>query len=76
MTIKGSYKMDDNFVTVFDDAAKTVYTEALSTGEWRSVSVGERTAMGSILTADDYAELRSGCTEAGAFDIELSAASC
>lgn len=69
MTITGLFQADDNFVTVFDDATKTIYTKARNSGEWGSVRVGERTFMGPVLTEETYAEMRSECTETGTFRI-------
>lgn len=67
MKITGKYKKDDNFITVYCD--NTIYTIAINTGDWGSVSVGQKTAMGQILTQETYDKWDSECTEVGTFEL-------
>ena len=63
--IIGSYTEDENFTTVFSN--NTVYTIARSTGEWGSISVGNRTATGHILDRETYDKWESECEYEGEF---------
>lgn len=67
MKIYGRYKTDENFTTVYSN--NTVYTIARGTGDWGSISVGERTAMGQILTQEVYDKWASECTKEGTFEL-------
>ena len=63
--IIGSYTEDENFTTVF--ANNTMYTIAKATGEWGSISVGNRTATGHILDQKTYDKWESECEYEGEF---------
>ncbi|MFG6325880.1 MAG: hypothetical protein K1W00_03435 [Lachnospiraceae bacterium] len=67
MVIKGKFEKDSNFITVFVD--NRIYTIARNTGEWASVGVGERTAMGQILTQETYDKWVSACSKEAAFEL-------
>lgn len=68
ITIKGKYKVDNNFATVY--ANNRVYTIARCTGDWASVGVGERTAMGTILDQATYDKWVVECDKEGTFELE------
>ena len=65
--IYGSYTKDENFTTVFEN--NTMYTIARSTGEWGSISVGNRTATGHILDQETYDKWESECEYEGEFEL-------
>ena len=65
--IKGKYETDQNFTTVYCD--NTIYTIARNTGDWGSVAVGQRTAMGQILTQEVYDKWASECEKEGTFEL-------
>lgn len=67
--IYGSYTEDDNFTTVFSN--NTIYTIARATGEWGSVSVGNRTATGHVLDQESYDRMESECEYEGEFNLIL-----
>lgn len=65
--ITGKFKKDSNFITVYCD--NTIYTIARNTDNWGYVKVGERTAMGQILTQEAFDKWASECTEVGTFEL-------
>ena len=65
--ITGRFEKDSNFTIVYCD--NTVYTIARNTGDWACVKVGERTAMGYILTQETFDKWASECTEVGTFEL-------
>lgn len=67
MKIYGKYETDENFITVYSDNA--IYTIARNTGNWNCRAVGEKTAMGQILTQEAYDKWMSECTEEGSFEL-------
>ena len=67
MKITGKYEKDDNFITVYSN--NTIYTIARNTDNWGCVKVGERTAMGQILTQEAFDKWASECTEVGTFEL-------
>ena len=67
MKITGKYKKDDNFTTVYYD--NTIYTIARNTGNWGSVTVGQMTAIGQILTQEVYDKWASECEREGTFEL-------
>ena len=48
----------------------TIYTIAQATGEWGCVKIGDRTAMGPILTQKAYNQIEATCHEYGMFDLD------
>lgn len=67
MKITGKYKKNDNFTIVYCD--NTIYTIAINTGDWGSVAVGHKTAMGQILTQEAYDKWASECEKEGTFEL-------
>ena len=65
--IKGKYKTDQNFTTVYCD--DTIYTIARNTGDWGSVEVGQTTATGHIITQEIYDRWASECESEGTFEL-------
>lgn len=64
MRIEGRYTKDSNFTTVFCN--NTMYTIARG-GDWGSISVGDRSASGPILTQADYDRFESEADNFGIF---------
>lgn len=67
VTITGRYEQDDNFTTVYAD--NRIYTIARNTGDWDSVAVGERTAMGQVLDQETYNKWARECSSEGTFEL-------
>ena len=67
MKITGKYETNSNFTTVYCD--NTIYTIARNTDNWGCVKVGERTAMGQILTQETFDKWASECIEVGTFEL-------
>ena len=63
MKIRGNYKQDKNFITMFSNNA--VYTISRDTGKWGCVRVGERAACGQILDQATYDEWEAACEKVG-----------
>lgn len=66
--ITGRYKKENGFFNVYSN--NTVYTIATYDGNWSCCKVGQRTAMGLILTQDVYNCLVSECSKAGEFQLK------
>lgn len=62
------YTCDDNFTDIY--AGNRIYTIARNTGNWGSVAVGERMAMGGVLTQELYDKWCSECTSTGTFELK------
>ena len=67
MIIRGRYEGDDNFTTIYAD--NRIYTIARNTGDWGSVGVGERTAMGQVLDQATYDKWEAECSKEGTFEL-------
>ena len=67
MRITGKYEKDSNFITVYCD--NTVYTITKNTDDWDCVKVGQKTAMGQVLTQEAFDKWASECTEVGTFEL-------
>lgn len=67
MKIHGNYEIDDNFIKVY--ANNRIYTIARNTGDWGSVGVGERTAMGQVLDQATYDKWVAECLKEGDFEL-------
>jgi hypothetical protein len=67
MKITGKYEIDENFTTVYSN--NTIYTIANATDSYSKVSVGQKTALGQILTQEAYYKMASECEEEGSFEI-------
>lgn len=67
MIIKGLYKKDNNFITVFSD--DTMYTIARNSGEWGFVKVGGTLATGQKFSKSDYEKFKKECTKVGIFTL-------
>lgn len=65
--ITGRYFVDSNFVTVYCD--NTIYTIARATKEWASCKVGDKTAMGAVLTQEAYDKWAAECTKEKTFQL-------
>ena len=61
------YTCDENFTTVY--AGNRIYTIARNTGDYGSVAVGERMAMGDVLTQELYDKWSSECATISAFEL-------
>ena len=67
MKISGKYKTECGFIEVCVD--NKIYTIAQATGEWAWIEVGDRTAMGPILTQEGYDKIEASCDEYGTFEL-------
>ena len=67
MKIYGRYEEDNNFIWVYSD--NVIYTISKSTGNWNCRAVGDKTAMGQILTQEAYDNWESECDEEGSFEL-------
>lgn len=67
MTITGKYKKDDNFTTLY--AGNRIYTIARNTGEYGVAAVGDRAAVGGVITQELYDRWSSECVETGTFEL-------
>ena len=67
-TVTGKWKMDQNFIRIYSD--NTIYEIARNTKEWACISVGSMTAMGHILTQEDYDKWASECKKEGTFYLQ------
>ena len=68
MRINGSYKKENGFINVYSN--NTVYTIATYDGNWSCCKVGERTAMGQVLTQEAYDRLEFECSNAREFELK------
>lgn len=66
--IKGKYKQDANFITMYVDNA--IYTISRDTGKWGCVRVGERAACGQILDQSTYDEWEAACEKVGTYILQ------
>lgn len=62
------YTCDDNFDYIYAD--NRIYTIARNTGDYGSVAVGERMAMGDVLTQELYDKWSSECALVGTFELK------
>lgn len=67
MKIKGKYKTDDNFISVYTE--NTLYTLAHNSSDWGCVKVGERSATGHILNRETFEKWKAECTKEGTFEL-------
>lgn len=67
MKIKGKFRKDSNFTTVF--AENAIYTIARNSGDWGCVKAGGCLAVGGVLTQEIYNKWESKCTESGTFEL-------
>ena len=67
MIIKGRYKKDDNFTTIY--ANNCIYTIARNSGEYACLRVGQCAYIGGELTQERYNELENKCTQEGTFEL-------
>ncbi len=67
MIIKGKFKKDENFITVYTE--DTLYTIARNTEEWGFRKVGEELACGGILTPETFEKWKLECTKEGTFNL-------
>ena len=68
MKIKGKYKREMGFIYVYSN--NTVYTISIYDGNWSCCKVGNRTAMGQILTQEAYDRWESECSKVGEFELK------
>ena len=68
MKITGKYIKDDNFITLFSNG--TIYTIARNSDDWGAVSIGEKTAMGVLVTPKNYAEYEKRAEKSGTFTLD------
>lgn len=59
--------MDENFFTVYSN--NKIYTISKNTGTHSYVRVGDKTALGQVLTQAEYDRMAAQCTDEGQFEI-------
>ena len=68
MKITGRYFVDDNFTTVFTN--NTMYVIANNNCDWSCLHIGERTAMGILISRELFNSLKSEATLTGTFELK------
>ena len=68
MKITGKYITDDNFTTVFTNNA--MYVIANNNYDWSCLHIGERTAMGILISRELFNSLKSEATLTGTFELK------
>ena len=68
LTIRGEYKCDDNFISVFSQG--TMYTIPVNDNDhWGSISVGQKAACGIVLSQEKYDQWKAECNDVGTFEL-------